>query len=258
MSQFVQFDHAGPVATLTLDKPPINALDEAALDELLAAADQVEKDESVRAVIIASGIERIFCAGGDLKYWPQRYAGMPDQVSRAGRRVFARLEALAKPTIAAIAGAVIGDGISLALSCDIRIASQVSQFRLPETAYGFIPGWGTIARLHRAVGQAVTSELLFTDTTLSARRAQMYGLVNRVTVTEDVMPTARMLANQIAARSPRALHQAKAALVHRNVGREEDESWEANCFAAAWEGAECTQGIERLFQDKGNRRKSPG
>src|SRR5574341_1806166 len=220
MLQFIQIEHSGSVAIVTLKRPPINALDEIALQELMAAADQVENDETVRAVVIASGIERVFCAGGDLKFWPQRYASLPREVSNAGRRVFTRLEGLRKQTIAVIAGEVIGDGISLALSCDIRIASQVSQFRLPETAYGFIPGWGTIARLQRVVGQAVTSELVFTDSALSARRALLYGLVNRVTVTEDVMPTAQMLAGQIAARSSVALHHAKAALVHRNACRE--------------------------------------
>ncbi len=250
MFQFIRIEQSGPVAILTLRRPPVNALDETALEELRAAADQVENDETVRAVIIASGIERTFCAGGDLKYWSQHYAGTPDQVSRVGRRVFTRLETLNKPTIAAIAGQVIGDGISLALSCDIRIASQVSQFRLPETAYGFIPGWGTIARLQRVVGQAVTSELLFTDATLSARRALLYGLVNRVTVTEEVMPTALTLASQIAARAPIALHQAKAALSHRNVCSEEQESWETSCFSTVWKSVERERGIERFFQGK--------
>ncbi len=250
MPQFIQIDHSGSVATLTLRRPPINALDEATLQELLAVADQVENDETVRAVIIASGIQRVFCAGGDLKYWPQRYVGMPDKISLAGRRVFTRLEALSKPTIAAIAGEVIGDGISLALSCDIRIASQVSQFRLPETAYGFIPGWGTIGRLARIVGQGVTSELLFTDSTLSARRALLYGLVNQVTVTEDVMPTALRLAGQIAKRAPIALHQAKKALQYRIACSEEQESWETSCFSAVWGSAEWKLGIDQLFQGR--------
>ncbi len=250
MFQFIQIEHSGPIATLRLRKPPVNALDGAALDELMAAANQVERDETVRAVIVASAIDRIFCAGGDLKYWPQHYAGMPDQVSHAGRQVFTRLERLSKPTIAAIAGDVIGDGISLALSCDIRIASQVAQFRLPETAYGFIPGWGTIARLARVVGQGVTSELLFTDSALSARRAQLYGLVNRVTVTEDVMPTALTLASQIAKRAPIALHQAKKALSYRNACVEEQESWETRCFSTVWGTADWKLGIDRLFQGR--------
>lgn len=253
MLQFIQIEHSGSVAIVTLKRPPINALDEVALQELMAAADQVENDETVRAVVIASGIERVFCAGGDLKFWPQRYASMPREVSNAGRRVFTRLEALRKPTIAAIAGEVIGDGVSLALSCDIRIASQIAQFRLPETAYGFIPGWGTIARLARVVGHAVTSELLFTDATLSARRAQLYGLVNRMTVTEEVMPTALMLARQIAARAPNVLLQAKAALQRRDACIEGQETWEADRFSDVWGSTDWERGMA-AFQKKQNTR----
>ncbi len=249
MLQFVQIERLDSVAIVTLRRPPINALDEVALEELRAAADQVENDETVRAVVIASGIERVFCAGGDLKFWPQHYANLPQEVSHAGRRVFTRWEGLSKPTIAAIAGEVIGDGMSLALSCDIRIASQIAQFRLPETAYGFIPGWGTIARLARVVGHAVTAELLFTDATLSARRAQLYGLVNRVTVTEEVMLTALMLARQIAARAPNVLLQAKVALQRRDACMEGQEAWEADRFADVWGSTDWERGIA-AFQGK--------
>jgi enoyl-CoA hydratase/carnithine racemase len=147
VSKFIQLEVDNSVAILRLNELPINALDETALHELTNAVDQIEDHPPIRVVIIASAINGVFCAGGDLKYWPQLYAGQPDVVSEAGRHTFERIERLTKPSIAAIEGQVIGDGLSLALACDIRLASQEVTFHLPElpeVSYGFIPGWGTV------------------------------------------------------------------------------------------------------------------
>jgi enoyl-CoA hydratase len=234
MLQFVQIERSESVAILTLQRSPINALDRAALDELIVAFEQVENDDRIRVVLIASGIQGIFCAGVDLKYWLQYYAQRPAEVSRAGRRVFTVLERLSKPTIAAIDGHVIGDGLSLALSCDIRIASKAALFRLPETAYGFIPGWGTIGRLIRVAGRAVTTELLFTGDSLTAKRAQLCGLVNRVTTSKVMMTSALTLARQIAEKSPTALSQAKMTLRPPSTCIEKQQAMEESCFSAVW------------------------
>ncbi len=250
MFQFVQVECSGSVAILTLRKPPINALDQAVLDELMSAAEQVESDEVIRVVLIASGIEGIFCVGGDLKYWPKHYAQHPHEVSAAGRRVFARLEQISKPTLAVMDGHVIGDGLSLALSCDIRIASQATLFRLPETGYGFIPGWGTIGRLARTVGQAVAAELLFTGAPLTAKRAQLYGMVNRLTASETLLSDSLILAHQIAEKSSTALREAKAVLRHLGKRVEEEEAWEAICFAATWGSPDWQRGLHNLFRNQ--------
>ncbi len=253
MLQFVQTEHLGSVAILTLRRPPINALDQTALDELVMAFDQVENDDEIRVVLIASGIKGIFCAGGDLTYWPQHYAQRPSEVSMAGRRVFTTLERLRKPTIAAIDGHVIGDGLSLALSCDIRVASKAALFQLPETAYGFIPGWGTIGRLIRVAGRAVATELLFTGDPLTAKNARLCGIVNRITASEGMMTAALALARQVADKSPSALYQAKMALHFPFTRIEEQEAMEESCFSAVWGGPDWQQRLGHLFGDKEKR-----
>lgn len=253
MSTSVDLRADGPVAILRLSRPPVNALDESVLQELAKAVDQVEEDPNIRVVIIISAFKGVFCAGGDLKYWPRRYANQAEVVSAAGQRAFGRLERLGKPAIAAIQGQVIGDGLSLALACDIRLASPVAAFHLPEVGYGFIPGWGTIGRLVQTVGTAPAAELLLVGEPINAARAQAIGLVNRVIEAEELLSAAEALAARLAAQPPLALHYAKAALSGSSALRSPDQTaWEARCFAAVWGSQEWEQGLQRLFD------KEPG
>jgi enoyl-CoA hydratase/carnithine racemase len=146
-----QLDWVGPVGRLTLTRPPVNALDQQALDELAAALADVGAERSARALIVTGGLHNIFCSGGDLRYWRNIRDGQ--QVSERGRSVFERLKRLELPTIAALNGSVIGDGLALALACDLRIACDSAVFRLPELGYGFIPGWAPLDSLVGLVGR---------------------------------------------------------------------------------------------------------
>ena len=124
MGAWIQ-DRGGAVIHLTLTRPPINALDKKSLDELAQIVSEWETDREARAVVITGGIEGIFCAGGDLTYW--RTIRDAREVSRAGREVFARIERLSKPTLAAINGHVIGDGLALALALRFQDRVGVGQ-----------------------------------------------------------------------------------------------------------------------------------
>ncbi|MBF0552846.1 MAG: enoyl-CoA hydratase/isomerase family protein [Deltaproteobacteria bacterium] len=249
MIEAVKLEIDGPVALLTLKVPPINALDERALHELAAAIDEVEENPNIRSIIIASGIVGVFCTGGDLKFWPQAYPQDATAVSATGRNAFKRIERLTRPSLAAIQGRVIGDGLSLALACDIRFASSDASFRLPELDYGFIPGWGTIGRLVDVIGRANASEMLLLGEEIDAGRAQTIGLINRVFPVEDLMSSAKACAAGLASKPPVAIRSAKAAL----RGNEDDRSQtrtdlEIGCFQQVWGGREWREGIGRLFQ----------
>lgn len=248
MSGSVELSANGSVAVLRLNKPPVNALDEPCLSELSKAVKEVEEDSTVRAVIFASALDGIYCTGGDLKYWPLAYRNRGDEIARAARSAFVPIEQLTKPSIAAIQGHVIGDGLSLALACDIRLAAHGVTFRLPEIDYGFIPGWGTIGRLIRAVGTAPATELLLVGESIDAFRARTIGLVHRVTAPDELFPAAEDLASRLAAKPPVAMRHAKAALLGSAESSFLDrEDWEARCFAAVWGSPECEQGIRKLF-----------
>lgn len=248
MAKFIELEVINPVAVLRLNKPPINALDATALNDLTMAMDQVEDNPAIRAVIITSAMKNVFCAGGDLKYWPRLYANQAGVISEAGQHAFERIERLTKPSIAAVQGVVVGDGLSLVLACDIRLASQEATFHLPEVGYGFIPGWGTIGRLVEAVGMAHAAELLLVGERISATHAQGIGLVSRITTPGDLMSTAETLAAQLAMQPPMAVRYAKAALQGGATIRSPDRiAWEASCFAAVWGSREWKQGLDRLF-----------
>jgi enoyl-CoA hydratase len=235
MNAFIR-QREGSVNILTLMRPPINALDQEALDELNDAVGDVEADPEIRVLVITSGIDGIFCTGGDLKYWRQIHNGK--EVSRAGREIFARIERLPIPTIAAINGQVIGDGLSLTLVCDLRIASEAAMFRVPEAAYGFIPGWGFIKRLVASVGRGNATGLLMTGQSIEAARAHMIGLVNELVPPDRLMEVVMNRASRLAALSPASLRALKCVLVGGD---------ERACFDAVWGGADWAEGIDALI-----------
>lgn len=232
-SPAVSWAQAGSPAIVTLERRPINGLDQDVLDELMAAFDEVDTEPAVRVVVIASGIDGIFCSGGDLQYWSRIADGR--RVGAVGRSVFARLERLSKPTIAVISGHTIGDGLSLALACDLRIAAESASFRLPEAAYGFIPGWGTISRLVATVGRAQATQLLLTGQPVDAARALAIGLVHEVVPANRLLDAAVGKAELMATLSPTALRAAKCVLAGGD---------EAACFEAIWGGADWQIGMD--------------
>jgi enoyl-CoA hydratase/carnithine racemase len=243
MPKAIRLDARGPVVVMVLNRPPVNAFDEADLHDLEAAAEQIENDPVARVVVITSANPKVFCAGGDLKYWPYRYSDHPDIISAAGQRAFMRMERLSKPVIAAIGGAVIGDGLSLALACDIRLASPAASFQLPEVGYGFVPPWGTVGRLVRTAGLAAASEMLLTGEQVDAAQAHRLGLVNRVIAGDSLLPVAEIMAARMATQPPITLRYAKAMLRGEPPGHTTGGNWESECFAAAWSGREWETGI---------------
>ncbi len=232
-------EREGPVTFVTLVRPPINTLDRKALDELAEIVGELESNPEARAVVITGGIDEIFCSGGDLKYWRQIRDGR--QVSSPGREVFARIERLPKPTLAAINGHVIGDGLALALACDLRIASEAATFRLPEVGYGFIPGWGLIHRLVDLVGRASAFELLLTGQLVASAQARMIGLVHDVVPPDRLRDHVLGRARDLAARSPAAIWAAKRAIQGGD---------EAACFASVWGEADWQAGIDALLNKR--------
>lgn len=235
MNHFV-LSKVGPIAVLTLKRPPVNALDKAALEELSNAIESVGADQECRVLVLTGGVEGIFCSGGDLKYW--RHVQDGREVSREGRKVFAQIERLPKPTIAAINGHVIGDGLALALVCDLRIAAETATFRIPEAAYGFIPGWGFIKRLVASVGRGNASGLLLTGQPIGAPRAQIMGLVNEIVPSDTLMDYVMDLSRQLAALSPASLRALKCALLGGD---------ESACFDAVWGKDHWREGIDALL-----------
>jgi enoyl-CoA hydratase len=204
-------EHPAGVATIRLDRPPMNALNTELQEQLRAAADQLTRDRAVRAVVLYGG-EKVFAAGADVK----EFAGQSheDMVRDAGRlsSALSALAAVPKPVIAAVTGYALGGGCELALTADFRVSADNAKWGQPEILLGIIPGAGGTQRLPRLVGPARAKDLIYTGRFVDADEALAIGLVDAVVPAAEVYPTALAMAAKFAAGPALALAAAKAAV----------------------------------------------
>jgi enoyl-CoA hydratase/carnithine racemase len=211
-SDTVQFELAEQVAVITLNRPAVrNAMNSELRGALTEALHRVRQDDDIRAAII-TGAGRTFSAGADLKERAQvGRTGDADVASviEASRTAgFAKL-ALEKPLIAAVDGYCLAAGFELALLCDIRICTAEARFGLPEIVRGFFPGGGGPQRLIRAIPQAMAMEMILTGDAIDAATALHAGLVSRIVAEDQLLPTARQIAQRIAGHAPLAIKAVK-------------------------------------------------
>ncbi|MEY2490871.1 MAG: 3-hydroxyacyl-CoA dehydrogenase / enoyl-CoA hydratase / 3-hydroxybutyryl-CoA epimerase / enoyl-CoA [Verrucomicrobiota bacterium] len=184
------------ICVVTFDRPEsgANIFDPPTMQNLSEHLDAIEKDPSVRGVIVTSAKKSIFIAGADLKtLLKQAEIGELRAFIAEGQKVFNRLVALKVPTVAAIHGACAGGGYEITLACDYRIASNdpATKIGLPETTLGLVPAWGGATRLPRLVGPDVAAEVILKGKLYSADEALKLGLVDEVTSREQLLEAAR-------------------------------------------------------------------
>ena len=209
----VEVDSGARIATITLNRPEaLNSLTVPMKLELLAAWRRVERDATVRAVIL-TGAGRAFCAGQDLRERLQPDAApLGVEVRERYNPIVRAMRALPKPIVGAINGVAAGAGASLAMACDIRIASSAASFALAFGRVGLVPDSGATWLLPRLVGAARAAELALLNDALPAEEALRFGLVGRVVAADALATEARSVAARLAAGAPRAIALTKRAL----------------------------------------------
>ena len=210
MSGLIRLDVA-VVAHLELVNPPLNLITKELLEELDAALATLETaaPDEVRAVVVTGSGERAFSAGSHVgEFEAQRGPGGRER-HVLEQRVSTRLACLPMPTVAAIEGNALGGGLELALACDIRVASERAQLGLPEVRLAVTPGAGGTQRLPRVIGPARAKELILTGRVIDAQEAERIGLVSRVVPAGQARDAADAIADDIAARGPVAVREAK-------------------------------------------------
>jgi enoyl-CoA hydratase/carnithine racemase len=211
MGEYARLEVADGIGTLRLDRPKMNALCFAMLEEIRALSVEAGERDDVAAVVIYGG-ERIFAAGADIK----ELDALADADAPAlALRLHGSLDAVAaipKPVVAAITGYALGGGCELAMCADVRVCAEDSQLGLPEMLLGIIPGAGGTQRLPRLVGPAKAKDLLFTGRFVDAAEALRIGLVDRVVRPADVYLEAVRWAKQFVNGPAAALRGAKAAV----------------------------------------------
>jgi enoyl-CoA hydratase/carnithine racemase len=197
------------VATLRLNRPPMNPLSQALLNEIAAAASDFAGNDAVKAVVVFGG-EKAFAAGADISEFGDQAAAK--QVGGAFRAAFDGIAAIPRPVIAAINGFALGGGLELAMSCDLRIASDRARVGQPEILLGIIPGAGGTQRLTRLVGPAKAKELVWSGRQVRADEALAIGLVDRVVPVAELEDAALAWAAQLASGAVVAMGLAKHAI----------------------------------------------
>ncbi len=250
MSGHVTVAVDGAVATITLDRAEkLNALTAEMLQALEDACAALDRDEAVRAVIVASSSPKAFCAGADITEWgPLGALGMWQRWIRDGQRVFDRLARLRQPTIAAIGGVAYGGGLELALACDLRIASDAARFAFPEVTIGAVPGWAGSQRLPRVIGAGRAKQLILLGQPIDAATAAAWGLVTEIVPGDRLRERALELARRITENAPTAVQAAKQ-LVDAAAGEGLATTLEALAAGFAAGTADAHEGIT-AFREK--------
>jgi enoyl-CoA hydratase/carnithine racemase len=202
----IAYEVEAGVCTVTLSRPDkLNAVTSTMIEELIAAFDRADADDAVRAVIV-TGAGRAFCAGADLSGGSRTFDrtardgdGAAAEHRDGGGRVALRIFDSKKPVIAAINGPAVGFGITMTLPMDIRIASTAARIGFVFARRGVVPEACSTWFLPRLVGMARAAEWVFTGRVFSAEEAREGGLVSRVVAPDELVPTARALAAEIAA-----------------------------------------------------------
>lgn len=249
------------IACVTLNRPKkMNALNPEMIVRLARCWDAIESDTSVRVAILTANGERTFCAGADLgrltpllmrarsaeDEWDETLLSEPKILNRAMLR---RLD-FNTPVILAARGTVIAGGMELALACDLRVVSDKTTLGLSEVRRGLIPAAGGIARASRQLGWAAAAEILLVGDQITSAEALRIGLVNRVVQDQDVLATARALAEKMAQNSPLAMRKAKEAMLGAS-GRPLQEAFDVEdaCIKLVLRSQDAREG-SRAFMEK--------
>ena len=238
------------VRTLTLNKPPVNALGREMVEDLIEAFENLGDDDEARCLIVRSAAKH-FCAGADLK---ERQDMTLDDVRRFVPQLAAACNGLAAvpyPTIVAVAGAAAGGGCELALAADIRLVADNARIGLRETALAIIPGAGGTQRLPRLIGPARAKRWILGAELHDAAVALADGVADRVVGLEQLDAETRKLAATIAANGPQAVRLAKRAIdqgAHLSLGDALTLEWE--CYQETLESADRAEALKAFAETR--------
>ena len=195
----------GNIATVTVDHPPVNALNEALWIRIGEIFEEISQREDVKVVIVTGAGEKSFVAGADITELGAKKRFDGEAYSRLCQESLNKVEFCPQPVIAAINGFALGGGCELIMACDIRIASQKARIGVPEINLGIIPGAGGTQRITRIIPKGYAKLMVLSG-------ALRIGLVEKVVPQEHLEEEARVLAEKLVAKAPTALRLAKKAV----------------------------------------------
>jgi enoyl-CoA hydratase len=228
----------------------LNALNQQVRDEMLQVLTEIEKDDQVGVVVITGAGEKSFIAGADIGEFAGR-TPFDQREAMASPRVFDIMAAFPKPVIAMINGFCLGGGCELAMSCDIRVASEKARFGQPEINLGIIPGGGGTQRMPRLVGLGQAMRLILSGDMIPAAEAKEIGLVDLVFSPEELRAKTLELAGKIASKSPLTLRVAKEAVrASERLAIEDGIPYERDLFCLCFSTRDKEEGVQAFLEKR--------
>lgn len=213
MSDEFLVEHRGPVALLTLNRPPLNLMTYDVLVELSDTLDALTDRDETRVIVLRGAGPRAFCAGADIKRMGKESSVDPATMRQLGAGIVNKLERHKKVTVSAVQGWCIGGGTALAWPCDIRIASASAKYRAADAYLGMTPGWGfSLVRMTHYIGRNHCMDILITGDDITAQRAYQMGLVTYVFPDESFEADVMRVAEKLATAAPLAVQSVKEGL----------------------------------------------
>jgi len=240
------------ITTITVNRPQaMNAMTQATLQELAVAVRELTASSEVRVVIITGAGTKAFVAGGDIAMLRELDPCGARDLALLAQGIYTAIEQSPKPFIAAINGYALGGGCELAMSCDIRIASDSARFGQPEINIGTLPGFGGSQRLPRLIGKGRALEMILTGDMIDAQEAWRIGLVNKVVPAEELLSAAQAMAHTFAAKSMVALKFCKE-VVHNGMELDLAHAcqYEADLFALSFCTADQKEGMSAFLEKR--------
>jgi len=254
-SPLVLEERSGSVMTLRLNRPEkLNALNPDMCRALVHGLLRASEDKSVHAVVL-TGAGRGFCSGGDINFMrdarERRAIGEFRQMLETGKEICLAIASMPKVVIAAVNGPAAGGGLSLALACDLRIASDQAMFTQAFGHLGLYPDFGATFFLPRVVGLSRASELFYTAERLSADEARRIGIVASVFPSASFAEETQRLAERVASGPPLAYRDVKRTMVgdaHKELEQaiDEENRLQVHCFLSD----DCAEGLAAYFEKR--------
>lgn len=253
IAEFIKIKKEETAFIMTLDNPPVNALNLKMHEEISLAIREGTDDPEVRGIVVTGAGSNAFCAGADLKMMQSLKPEEGVNIVATGHKTFNEIENCPKPIIAAVNGLALGGGCELAMACDLRFVSDRARFGQPEVNLGLIPAWGGTQRMSRLVGKAKAKELIFSGQIINAQEALRIGLVNKILPDGEELRAAtdyiRMLTAKV---SPLALTQAKIAINQglQKASLAEGLQYEIDAIRVLSQSQDLAEGVQAFFEKR--------
>ncbi len=240
------------VATVTLSREKaLNALNQKVLSELKSVLNDLRSDARVGAVVLTGAGDKSFVAGADIKEMQNHTQKQAEEMSKFGQSIFASIESLGKPVVAAVNGFALGGGFELAMSCSFIIASETAKFGLPEVTLGLIPGYGGTQRLPRLIGLQKAKRMVFSGEMIGAQKAYEWGLVTEVVPLEELLAVSQKIAEKMARLSRHGIAHALQSMEEGiHLPLKEATDVEAFHFGKVFTYSDKTEGINAFLEKR--------